>query len=87
MAKTVQVRLLCNRTHGDRQESYGEIVAMDVAEARRHVADGIGELAEGQTLPDQEPDAVKTPETASKPAPETAAKPTAPPGGRRRPSA
>lgn len=59
MAKHVKVRLLCNRTSGDTQQSYGEEVPMSPAEARRHIADGIGELVKGQTLPDEDDIAVR----------------------------
>lgn len=54
MAKTVNVRLLCNRTGADKQDHYGEIVQVSLAEARRLIADGTGELAKGATLPDQD---------------------------------
>jgi hypothetical protein len=56
MAKQVKVRLLCNRTGADYQQHYGEIVPVSIAEARRLLADGNGELLKGESLPDEELD-------------------------------
>ena len=80
----VKVKLLCNRTGDDFQQSYGQVVSMSPAEARRHLADGLAELVAGEQLPEpgtEEP-AVTPPETASKPQPQTAAKPRPQTGGR-----
>lgn len=88
---TVRMKLKVARSGDSFSDKPGDVVTMDLAEARRHVERDMAELAEGEVWPEEESPAERgaalaaaAPETAAKPQPQTAAKPLAPPVGRRR---